>query len=304
MPSSLLFVIAYYSMAAACGGSIVAMRSMRLVVAAVGGGGGTAPRRRIAGARAAPPPPQPSSLSSSRRTTAVGGCGVGGGGGASFVGAVAAPFPRHHRRRLLAGGVGPATTTTTADDARRKGVECLPEAMSAYGDSAIMAPRDDYDDDDDDGDDDDDDGDDAEKYPETTMMSSTEGRPRAEDRHYLCYLLRSKVRPPAGDRTYIGITTDPPRRIRQHNGELASGGARRTRGHRPWEYVAAVGTFENRADAMRFEWHWQVRTSRGFSCAKAVEVCSLRACCFFFFDILYGTHRASSSSHYIINIRV
>ena len=260
MPSSLLFVIAYYSMAAASGGSIVAMRSMRLVVAAVGGGGGTAPRRRIAGARTAPPPPQPSSLSSSRRTTAVGGCGVGvgGGGGASFVGAVAAPFPRHHRRRILAGGVGPATTTTAADDARRNGVECLPEAMSAYGDSAIMAPRDDYDDDDDD-----DDGDDAEKYPETTMMSSTAGRPRAEDRHYLCYLLRSKVRPPAGDRTYIGITTDPPRRIRQHNGELASGGARRTRGHRPWEYIAAVGTFENRADAMRFEWHWQVRTSRG-----------------------------------------
>ena len=134
------------------------------------------------------------------------------------------------------------------------------------------------------------------------MMSSTEGRPRAENRHYLCYLLRSKVRPPAGDCTYIGITTNPPRRIRQHNGELASGGARRTRRHRPWEYVAAVGTFENRADAMRFEWHWQVRTSRGFRVRK--HWCALSGVLFFFSSIYYGTPRASSSSHYIIYIRV
>lgn len=35
--------------------------------------------------------------------------------------------------------------------------------------------------------------------------------------------------------TYVGYTTTPKKRIRQHNGELV-GGARRTRGGRPWSF--------------------------------------------------------------------
>ncbi|WWD17151.1 hypothetical protein CI109_101588 [Kwoniella shandongensis] len=55
---------------------------------------------------------------------------------------------------------------------------------------------------------------------------------------YACYLLRSKA-VAKSNRTYVGSTPDPPRRIRQHNGELTQG-AWKTSKFRPW-----------------FEWAWQ-----------------------------------------------
>lgn len=63
---------------------------------------------------------------------------------------------------------------------------------------------------------------------------------------YLCYVLRS------GRRHYIGCTNNFGRRLRQHNGELA-GGAKATRGGRPWTPVAVVVWF-SRVDALRYEW--------------------------------------------------
>ena len=53
-------------------------------------------------------------------------------------------------------------------------------------------------------------------------------------------------------RTYVGTTTDVPRRLRQHNGEL-SGGARSTRAHRPWAIGRVLGPFGGRGDALRVE---------------------------------------------------
>jgi len=52
---------------------------------------------------------------------------------------------------------------------------------------------------------------------------------------YACYLLKSRKTERATG-TYIGSTPDPPRRIRQHNGEIV-GGAKQTRNGRPWEMV-------------------------------------------------------------------
>ena len=43
-----------------------------------------------------------------------------------------------------------------------------------------------------------------------------------------CYLLRS-CDPQHARSAYVGFTVNPPRRIRQHNGELRNGGAWRTR---------------------------------------------------------------------------
>ncbi len=43
-------------------------------------------------------------------------------------------------------------------------------------------------------------------------------------------------------RTYIGFTTNPHRRLRQHNGEI-KGGAYRTGKGRPWEQVCVVYGF-------------------------------------------------------------
>ena len=65
---------------------------------------------------------------------------------------------------------------------------------------------------------------------------------------WYCYLLVSD------NKTYVGATINPDRRLRQHNGEI-SGGAKATRGH-VWERKALVGPFENDHDALSFEWHW------------------------------------------------
>ncbi|MCB9896908.1 MAG: GIY-YIG nuclease family protein [Planctomycetes bacterium] len=62
------------------------------------------------------------------------------------------------------------------------------------------------------------------------------------------YLLRSQRH----GATYAGIATDAERRLRQHNGELR-GGAKSTRGGRPWELVATWGPFDDRGTAQRAE---------------------------------------------------
>ncbi len=53
-------------------------------------------------------------------------------------------------------------------------------------------------------------------------------------------------------RTYVGITTDVERRLRQHNGDLV-GGARATRAGRPWVVGAHYGPFDGRSRATRAE---------------------------------------------------
>jgi len=59
--------------------------------------------------------------------------------------------------------------------------------------------------------------------------------------------------------TYVGATTDPERRLRQHNCELV-GGARATRARvnagEAWSLFCYVGPFEKIA-ALKFEWRWK-----------------------------------------------
>lgn len=78
------------------------------------------------------------------------------------------------------------------------------------------------------------------------------------NRFFGCYLLVSRSsEPKSAGRTYVGFTIDPPRRLKQHNGDLKYGGAKRTMRHRPWEMVGVVHGFASKTQALQFEWAWQ-----------------------------------------------
>ena len=64
------------------------------------------------------------------------------------------------------------------------------------------------------------------------------------------YVLRSMSS--SVNRTYVGVTNDPMKRIRQHNGAL-SGGASYTKRFRPWAFYA-IFRFNSRHDALSVEW--------------------------------------------------
>lgn len=60
---------------------------------------------------------------------------------------------------------------------------------------------------------------------------------------------------------YVGCTTDPARRLRQHNGEI-KGGAKYTACHTPWKIKAIYGPYCGRSEAMKAEYKLK-HTKRG-----------------------------------------
>jgi len=59
--------------------------------------------------------------------------------------------------------------------------------------------------------------------------------------------------------TYIGMTNNPKRRVRQHNG-IIKGGARCTKKSTTWRMFTVVGMF-NKKDALKFEREWKKKSS-------------------------------------------
>ena len=64
---------------------------------------------------------------------------------------------------------------------------------------------------------------------------------------WFVYVIRSVT-----GRTYVGATTDPNRRLRQHNGEI-KGGAKNTRGFRPWTLLRVIGPIDTQSEALKEE---------------------------------------------------
>ena len=54
--------------------------------------------------------------------------------------------------------------------------------------------------------------------------------------------------------TYAGVSPEPTRRLRQHNGEI-SGGAKYTTSKGPgWKHLCIVSGFQDKIQSMQFEW--------------------------------------------------
>ena len=62
----------------------------------------------------------------------------------------------------------------------------------------------------------------------------------------------TKAGKPAPGFFYVGSTTEPSRRLRQHNGEI-KGGGRYTSTKRPWAPRALYGPYKDRSEAFKAE---------------------------------------------------
>jgi len=63
---------------------------------------------------------------------------------------------------------------------------------------------------------------------------------------YLLYSKRTR-------RTYVGATTNPERRLRQHNGEIVGGAKSTRKGAGSWSLVCYLGDFKDRSTCYRWE---------------------------------------------------
>tara|TARA_Y100000389_G_C17287321_1_gene426152 strand:+ start:101 stop:520 length:420 start_codon:yes stop_codon:yes gene_type:complete len=66
--------------------------------------------------------------------------------------------------------------------------------------------------------------------------------------------------------TYVGVSPDPTRRLRQHNGEIKGGAKYTTSKGSGWKHICLVSGFRNKIESMQFEWavkHFPPRSAGG-----------------------------------------
>ncbi|KAM3686031.1 hypothetical protein ACJW31_11G166100 [Castanea mollissima] len=92
--------------------------------------------------------------------------------------------------------------------------------------------------------------------PSSSSSSSTTQKTsqvRLSSRSWSVYLILSTNTP---IKTYVGVTTDFSRRLKQHNGEL-KGGAKASRSGRPWVCACIIQGFKDQSEACEFESKWK-----------------------------------------------
>lgn len=100
----------------------------------------------------------------------------------------------------------------------------------------------------------------------TKLQNKKPATRRAPPRGTLTYLyVLLSVHHPG--KTYVGVTNDPGRRLRQHNGQL-QGGARYTSRFKPWRF-RTIFQFATRRDALSVE--WRVKHMRSKADGKGVQ---------------------------------
>jgi structure-specific endonuclease subunit SLX1 len=102
--------------------------------------------------------------------------------------------------------------------------------------------------------------------PEIIVISDEEcdnDPPVCEKGEWVVYLIGSVSPYSYMKKTYVGMSNNATRRLRQHNGEIV-GGARYTRQCRPWAHILVVHGFQNKVQAMQFEWAFK-------RCTKSVK---------------------------------
>ncbi|XP_042490659.1 structure-specific endonuclease subunit SLX1 [Macadamia integrifolia] len=77
--------------------------------------------------------------------------------------------------------------------------------------------------------------------------------PRSKSSPWLVYLILSTNAP---IKTYVGVTNNFSRRLKQHNGEL-KGGAKASRAGRPWICACLIRRFRDQSEACAFESNWK-----------------------------------------------
>ena len=86
-----------------------------------------------------------------------------------------------------------------------------------------------------------------------------------------CYLLQSCS---SENKTYVGYSKDPWKRLRQHNGEIV-GGAKATSKFRPWRIICIISGFPDKRTALQFEWKNHHPPSKKFDLVTRIKNLSL-----------------------------
>ncbi|KAE8666964.1 putative disease resistance protein RGA4-like [Hibiscus syriacus] len=94
--------------------------------------------------------------------------------------------------------------------------------------------------------------------PPLSLESSAVAKSKSKEKAWCVYLILSTNAP---IKTYVGVTNNFSRRLKQHNGEL-SGGAKASRAGRPWVCACLIRGFNDQSEASEFESKWKMMSRK------------------------------------------